>query len=66
MQIITNGKPVDLPAGSSVATLLAALGMDPVRVAVECNRAIVPRAAFASTPLAAGDQVEIVQFVGGG
>ncbi|AMV71427.1 hypothetical protein JCM30471_32640 [Desulfuromonas carbonis] len=66
MQIIANGKPVDIPAGSSVASLLAALGLDPARVAVERNRAIVPRAAFAATLLAEGDQVEIVQFVGGG
>ena len=66
MQITANGKPLELPAGSSVTTLLAALGMDPVRVAVECNRTIIPRSAFAATALAAGDQVEIVQFVGGG
>jgi len=66
MQIIVNGKPFELPAANSVATLLAALGMDPTRVAVERNRAIVPRAAFAATSLADEDQVEIVQFVGGG
>ena len=66
MQITANGKALDLPEQSSVQALLEALGMDPVRVAVEHNRQIVPRNHFAATLLAAGDRVEIVQFVGGG
>jgi thiamine biosynthesis protein ThiS len=66
MQLTANGKQLDVPAGSTIHTLLQQLGMDPSRVAVEHNRAIVPRAGFAITPLAHGDRVEIVQFVGGG
>jgi thiamine biosynthesis protein ThiS len=66
MQITANGKQLDISGECSVQVLLETLGMDPDRVAVEHNRQIVPRAAFASTPLNAGDQVEIVQFVGGG
>ena len=66
MQITANGKPFDIAEKSSVQALLEALGMDPARVAVEHNRQIVPRDRFAATPLAVGDQVEIVQFVGGG
>ena len=66
MQITANGKQLDIPAESSVQALLDQLGMDAARVAVEHNRAIVPRSRFAATLLAAGDQVEIVQFVGGG
>ena len=43
-----------------------ALELDPKRVAVERNRVIAPRSAHADTPLAEGDQIEIVHFVGGG
>ncbi len=42
------------------------LGMKQDRVAVELNRNIVPRADWAATNLAEGDQLEIVHFVGGG
>ena len=66
MEITANGKQLDITAGSSLRALLDALGMDPARVAVEHNRQIVPRDRLAATLLAAGDRVEIVQFVGGG
>ena len=65
MQLILNGEPRDIEAGS-LAELVAALGLDPRKVAVERNLSIVPRSAYAATPLAAGDRIEIVAFVGGG
>jgi thiamine biosynthesis protein ThiS len=46
--------------------LLASLGIDRRKVAVERNREIVPKSAFEGVVLAPGDQLEIVQFVGGG
>jgi thiazole synthase/sulfur carrier protein len=49
-----------------VAALVDALGLDPRKVAVERNLEIVPRSAYLKTPLADGDRIEIVQFVGGG
>jgi sulfur carrier protein len=61
-----NGDPCDLPDGSTVADLLARLGIDPRRVAVEYNLAVLKRDLYASTTIAAGDQIEIVNFVGGG
>jgi thiamine biosynthesis protein ThiS len=61
-----NGEPREVPAGASVADLLATLGLDLRKVAVECNEAIVPRSLYAQTRLAAGDQLEIVHFMGGG
>lgn len=65
MPITVNGNTrSDFP--TSVAELLAQLQLDPTRVAVEYNRAILPAAAFAATPLKDGDALEIVQFVGGG
>lgn len=65
MAITVNGKPKNnIPA--SVADLLTQLDLDPARVAVEHNRAILPRDRFATTTLTDGDELEIVQFVGGG
>ncbi len=66
MIVTVNGRPRELPAAATVQDLLELLRMDAARVAVEHNRGIVPKACFATTTLAAGDQLEIVQFVGGG
>lgn len=64
--VVVNGETHAVEDGSSVADLLQTLGVQPQHVAVERNREIVPRATFAQTPLAPGDRVEIVTFVGGG
>ena len=66
MKLQINGEEHDLADGLSLATLLERLGMKPDRVAVELNREIVRREAWAQTRLQAGDRLEIVQFVGGG
>lgn len=66
MQITVNGKTRDIEAIANMSQLLEQLGLDPGRVAVEHNRAIVPPAQFSATTLAEGDTLEIVQFVGGG
>jgi len=50
----------------TVAGLLAAIGLDHRKVAVECREEIVPRSAYATTWLATGDSLEIVHFIGGG
>jgi thiamine biosynthesis protein ThiS len=49
-----------------VAALVAELGLDGRKVAVERNLEIVPRSAYSRTSLADGDRIEIVAFVGGG
>jgi len=64
--IVLNGEPRAVAPGTTVAALLAELGLDPRRVAVERNLDIVPRAEHAATRLHAGDRLEIVTFVGGG
>jgi thiazole synthase/sulfur carrier protein len=51
---------------ASVADLVASLGLDARKVAVEVNLEIVPRSAYGATALADGDRVEIVHFIGGG
>jgi sulfur carrier protein len=63
--ISVNGVKRSVPAGTTVAELVALLGIAG-RVAVERNREVVPRAEHPSAVLAEGDQLELVTFVGGG
>jgi thiamine biosynthesis protein ThiS len=66
IDIVLNGKPAAIPAGSTIAGLLAEKELTERLVVVELNGAIVPRSDFIATVFSAGDQVEIVHFVGGG
>lgn len=66
LSVSVNGETRQWPAGSTIADVVAALQLTGKRIAVECNQEIVPRAQHGSTLLQAGDQVEIVQAIGGG
>jgi len=66
MQLIINGEARSFEAPLSIAELLDQLGLKQDRVAVEYNRKLLPRADWATTSLAEGNSLEIVQFVGGG
>ena len=66
MKITLNGEAFDLPGPVSVGELLSRLGLDARRVAVEHNLTVVKRNTFAETFVRDGDEVEIVNFVGGG
>lgn len=66
MRLTVNGEMRDAPDSATIADLLASLEIEGGRVAVERNREIAPRSLWADTRLAEGDQIEIVQFVGGG
>ncbi len=66
MRIHVNGEPRVCEAGTTVADLVRALGLVPEQVAVERNRALVPRARRAEVVLEDGDRVEVVTLVGGG
>ena len=66
LAIRVNGEPRRVRSGSSIAEMLGELGLNPLRVAVERNLAVVPRAKLAEVRVADGDQFEIVHFVGGG
>jgi sulfur carrier protein len=66
MTIIVNGEPLAVQDCANIEALLARLEIDPRRVAVERNMAIVKRHAYASTTLQEGDAIEVVNFVGGG
>ena len=66
LSIVVNGTPRTVPGPISLAGLLEHLGLDPRAVVVERNRAIVRRPSLADTPVAEGDVIELVHFVGGG
>ena len=66
VRIHLNGEPHDLASPLTVAALLERLGIDPRRVAVEHNLTVVKRAEYESTMVREADEVEIVNFVGGG
>jgi sulfur carrier protein len=66
IQVAVNGETKTVPAGLSVLGLLRWLEIDAQRVAVELDREIVRQPLWDSAQVAAGAQLEIVQFVGGG
>jgi thiamine biosynthesis protein ThiS len=66
MQVTINGNAREVPDGLTVRALIEHLGLGAGPVAVEVNRAIVPRAEHVRRAVAAGDAIEIVHFVGGG
>lgn len=66
MNIVLNGDPFTAPGPLTIAELLARLDIDSRRVAVERNFVVVKREQYATTSIAEGDQIEVVNFVGGG
>ncbi len=66
IRVTVNGTERELPAGRTVAQTLAQLGLEPRLVVVEHNRVILDRARLPEVEVRAGDNLEIVHFVGGG
>lgn len=66
MTIKLNGDPHEIPGPLSVSALLEQLEIDARRVAVELNLDVVKKAVYDSSVIKDGDEVEIVNFVGGG
>jgi sulfur carrier protein len=66
MKITVNAVERAAPDGATLADLAAELGLAERGVAIERNLEVAPRSQWAATPLADGDRIEIVQFVGGG
>ena len=66
--IVVNGRPAELPAGSTLAGALAALGWDPggAGIAVALNGEVVPRRAWPATALGEADRVEVLGATQGG
>jgi len=66
MNLTINGEARRFDDGLTIAGLLGLLQLDSARVAVEHNRTVVSREQFITIELLDGDDLEIVQFVGGG
>ena len=66
MRIRLNGEAHELEAELTILELLERLTIDYRRVAVEHNLTIVKRDRYGTTTIREGDEVEIVNFVGGG
>ena len=64
--ITLNGDPYAIDGDLHLSALLERLNTRQGRVAVEINREIVPRASYLATIIKPGDNVEIINFVGGG
>jgi sulfur carrier protein len=65
--VILNGAATDVAAdASTLADLVAVLGLSGKRIAIEKNGEIVPRSLYATTCVVRGDRLEIVGAVGGG
>jgi sulfur carrier protein len=69
LTVVLNGQSrefVSLGGDARLGDLIAELGLKADRVAVEHNGEIVPRTEWGTTPVAGGDRLEVVHFVGGG
>lgn len=66
MNIIVNGEPRSIEPETSVDDLIATLGLEGKRIAVEVNREIVPRSEYDNFKLNESDAIEIVNAIGGG
>jgi sulfur carrier protein len=66
MRVTVNGEDTELPAGASVADLVASLGIEPRGIAVAVDGEVVTRRTWGERPLAAAERVEILSIAQGG
>jgi thiazole synthase len=66
LRVTINGEGREFEGPVNVRDLLAKLGLDPAKIAVERNLEIVPRSQYAAVMVGEGDRLEIVHFIGGG
>ena len=66
MRIVVNGTARDVRPGITLAELLGELAVDPRRVAVAVNAAVIPRGEWAGRTLTDLERIEIIEAVGGG
>jgi sulfur carrier protein len=66
MHVTVNGEDTALPAGASVADLVASLGIEPRGIAVAVDGEVVTRRTWGERPLAAAERVEILSIAQGG
>ena len=66
MNITLNGQPLELQNGATLLDVIRLLELEGKRYAIEVNEAIIPRSEHAGYLVNPGDDVEVVQAIGGG
>ncbi len=66
MELMVNGKKLEVTDGATITALLDDLKINPLRVAVQLNLEIIKREQYERTALKAGDRLEIITFMAGG
>ena len=68
LALLLNGEPCTLPAGSTIADVVAHLigGADPRGIAVAVDRCVIPRSEWSTTTARPGAPIEIVSAAAGG
>lgn len=66
MEITINGKSRTFDETCTIASMLEQLDLHPQRVAVELNQEIIKRDQYTTVMVSDGDEIEVLQFVGGG
>ena len=66
IKIYLNGETREAPAGIDLDHLLELFSLPSQRIAIELNKNVIRRVDWPKTPVAEGDRIEVVHFVGGG
>lgn len=66
MELMVNGKKLEVPEGATITALLEQLNINPLRVAVQLNLEVIKRERYEKTALNQGDRLEIITFMAGG
>jgi sulfur carrier protein len=66
MELIVNGDAIDVPNDTTLGALIDGFGRGRAGVAVACNEAVVPRSAWDTVPVRAGDRIEVLTVAQGG
>ena len=66
MRVTANGKPYEVPVGTTVAAFVRSRDLDPRYVVVERNGEPLERTRYEEVALSHGDRLEVVRAVAGG
>lgn len=66
MKILLNGKEANIDGAPTLRELLESMKIKPELVACELNCKIIKRKDYAAQKISEGDQIEILQMIGGG
>ena len=66
IQVFINGKKKYFSKNNNLFSLLNFLQVEKNGIAIEINQIVVPKSQYKNKIIRTGDQIEIVQFIGGG